>query len=82
MLLWDTLKSQGWLEMYPVEMVMLADTDLAENVNDRRLWRFVQEHYMILLTANRNNEDRIRWSRRYAMRILYIFARLDNWRCR
>jgi hypothetical protein len=56
-LLWNTLESEGWTELYPIEMLMFADVGLATDSNDRDVWRFAQAHQMILLTANRNMED-------------------------
>jgi hypothetical protein len=55
-LLWIILKTEGWLELCPIDMVMFKDVGLADDINDRDLWRFVQAHKMILLTANRNME--------------------------
>lgn len=37
-------------------MLMFADVGLADNSNDRDVWRFAQINGMILLTANRNME--------------------------
>jgi hypothetical protein len=56
-LLWNTLESEGWTELYPIEMLMFADVGLATDSTDRNVWRFAQAHQMILLTANRNMED-------------------------
>lgn len=53
-LLWNTLVSEGWTELCPIEMVMFADIGLASDSNDREVWRFAQTHQMVLLTANRN----------------------------
>ncbi len=55
-LLWSTLRSEGWTELYPIEMVMFGDIGLPVNANDRNVWRFAQIHRMILLTANRKME--------------------------
>ena len=55
--LWDTLNNEGWLELYSVEIVMFTDVGLPFDINDRSLWRFVQQHQMLLLTVNRNMAD-------------------------
>jgi len=57
-LLWSALRSEGWLELYPLEMVMFNDVGLAHDSNDRDVWRFAQKSRMILLTANRNMEGK------------------------
>lgn len=57
-LLWSTLRTEGWQDLYPVDMVMFKDIGLASDANDRELWRFAQTHQMILLTANRNMEGK------------------------
>jgi len=57
-LLWDTLLSEGWTELCPIEMVMFADIGLAFDSSDREVWRFAQTHQMVLLTANRNMSGR------------------------
>ncbi len=56
-LLWNTLRSEGWLELYPLDMVMFEDMNLPVNSNDREVWQYSQTNRMILLTANRNMED-------------------------
>ena len=38
-------------------MLTFADVDLPIDSSDRNVWQFVQEHRLILLTANRNNDD-------------------------
>ncbi len=55
-LLWSTLRSEGWTELYPIEMIMFADVGLPINAEDRDVWRFAQIQRMILLTANRKME--------------------------
>ncbi len=52
--LWDTVKTEGWLTLQPLEMIMLADTSLPHDISDRQLWRYAQQGRMVLLTANRN----------------------------
>lgn len=57
--LWDTLKAQGWLDLFHLDMVMFTDVGLAIDSSDREVWRFAQTNQLILLTGNRNmdNED-------------------------
>ena len=57
-LLWSTLRSEGWLELCPLEIVMFNDVGLVHDSNDRDVWRFAQKSRMILLTANRNMEGK------------------------
>jgi hypothetical protein len=57
-LLWSTLRAEGWLELYPLEILMFHDVGLAHESNDRDLWRFAQKSRMILLTANRNMDGK------------------------
>ncbi|NER47407.1 MAG: ACP S-malonyltransferase [Symploca sp. SIO1A3] len=52
--LWDTIVSEDWLELYPLEMLMFIDVGLEDTANDREVWRFAQANEMILLTSNRN----------------------------
>lgn len=33
-LLWSTLRSEGWLELYPLEIVMFHDVGLAPDSSD------------------------------------------------
>jgi predicted nuclease of predicted toxin-antitoxin system len=51
--LWGVLGAAGWLQLIQVRFVRFADVGLPHNTTDRAVWRFAQEHNMILLTANR-----------------------------
>jgi hypothetical protein len=53
-ILWGTLAAGGWLELLPVTMARFADVGLPFDSSDRTVWRFAQEHGMLLLTDNRN----------------------------
>src|SRR5262245_56575694 len=53
-MLWGTLATGGWLELLPMTMTRFADVGLAFDSSDRTVWRFAQEHGMLLLTDNRN----------------------------
>ena len=57
-LLWATLASDGWLGLASLQLVRFADVGLPVTSTDRQIWRFVQEHHMLLLTDNRNRKGR------------------------
>lgn len=52
-LLWGTIAGDGWLEIVPMRLATFADVNLPVDSSDRIVWRFAQEHRM-LLTDNRN----------------------------
>jgi len=56
-LLWDTLVKEGWRALINLDMFMFADVGLAPNSNDRTVWRFAQQHQMLLLTNNRSDNE-------------------------
>jgi hypothetical protein len=51
------LREIGWEELVILEFVRLRDVGLANDCPDHLIWRFVQQHQMLLLTSNRNDED-------------------------
>jgi hypothetical protein len=53
-LLWGTIAGDGWLEIVPMRLATFADVNLPVDSSDRVVWRFAQEHRMLLLTDNRN----------------------------
>ncbi|MGE0086010.1 MAG: hypothetical protein AB7S75_16500 [Desulfococcaceae bacterium] len=53
-MLWDTFITEGWTELIEIELLMFADVGLMADSSDRKVWRFVQEQGMLLLTSNRN----------------------------
>ncbi len=53
-LLWGTIQANSMLDYAPIRFVHFADVKLPTNSNDRVVWRFAQEHEMLLLTGNRN----------------------------
>jgi predicted nuclease of predicted toxin-antitoxin system len=55
--LWGTLSAAGWLELVPLRMVTFVQVDLPSESSDREVWRFAQEHGMILLTSNRRMRE-------------------------
>ena len=57
LILWGALAAEGWLELYPLELVTFVQAGLPVDSSDRTVWRFAQAHGMILLTHNRNMND-------------------------
>jgi len=55
--LWETLNTGGWLELFPLRLVIFAQVGLPPESSDREVWRFAQEHGMVLLTSNRRMRD-------------------------
>jgi hypothetical protein len=53
-LLWATMGSEGWLKLLNIPMLTFNDVGLRIDSSDREVWRFAQEHELILLTGNRN----------------------------
>ena len=43
-----------WLEFISVQFVTFREVGLAMDSSDRVVWRYAQEHQMMILTANRN----------------------------
>ena len=52
-LLWETILAEGWLDWITIRFVTFEEVKLAIESSDRLVWRFAQEHQMIILTANR-----------------------------
>ncbi len=48
------LAKGGWLEFASVQFVTFREAGLAMDSSDRMVWRYAQEHQMMILTANRN----------------------------
>ena len=57
-LLADTYKTEGWLELLPLRFLRFSEVNLAPDSNDRIVWHFAQENEMLLLTDNRNMKDK------------------------
>lgn len=53
-LLLRALESQGWVDLGLLQVATFRDLSLPIDSSDREIWRFVQEHGMLLLTGNRN----------------------------
>jgi hypothetical protein len=50
------LEETGWNRFLEIKFIRLRDCGLADNSLDREVWRFVQEHRLLLITNNRNND--------------------------
>jgi Domain of unknown function (DUF5615) len=48
------LTKNGWLEFSSVQFVTFREVGLAMESSDREVWRYAQDHQMMILTANRN----------------------------
>jgi len=55
-LLWVTMRSEGWLKLLDIPMQTFNDVGLPIDSSDRDVWRFAQKNDLMLLTANRNSE--------------------------
>ncbi len=55
-LLWGTFVTEGWLELTGFRLVTFSDVGLPFDASDRQVWRYVQQHRMLLLTGNRNRK--------------------------
>jgi len=56
-LLLDTIVTEGWYDLLPIQMNMFVDVMLKPDASDREIWRFAQANEMIMLTNNRNDDD-------------------------
>lgn len=50
------LKETGWNRFLEIEFIRLRDCGLADSSPDNEVWRYVQEHKILLITNNRNND--------------------------
>lgn len=50
------LKETGWDRLLKIEFIRLRDCGLADNSPDIEVWRYAQEHGLLLITNNRNND--------------------------
>lgn len=55
--LWGTLSASGWLEVCSLRLATFAQGGLPPESSDRQVWRFAQDHGMVLLTSNRRMRD-------------------------
>lgn len=56
LLLWGTLAAEGWLEFLSARLLTFRDIELSIDSSDREVWRYSQDHRMLLLTANRSRK--------------------------
>ncbi|MFM7601898.1 MAG: ACP S-malonyltransferase [Pseudanabaena sp.] len=54
LMLFGSITSEGWLEALPIRFISFDEVKLPITSSDRVVWRFAQEHQLILLTANRS----------------------------
>jgi predicted nuclease of predicted toxin-antitoxin system len=53
-----TLAKRGWLEFQTIQFITFREAELSMDSSDRTVWRYAQEHKMMILTANRNMKGR------------------------
>jgi len=51
------LRETGWDSDLSIEFVRLRDLALSEEASDQDIWRFAQQHRLLLITSNRNQEN-------------------------
>ncbi len=51
------LRETGWNRDITVAFVCLRDLGLPEDSSDQDIWRFAQQHRLLLITSNRNQEN-------------------------
>jgi len=51
------MKETGWDQIMTLIFKRLRDFGLPNDTADQEIWRFVQQHRLILLTHNRNSDD-------------------------
>jgi predicted nuclease of predicted toxin-antitoxin system len=50
------LKETGWDQLLEIEFIRLRDCGIEESSPDNEVWRYAQEHGLLLITNNRNND--------------------------
>jgi len=48
------LAKRGWLEFQSIQFITFREAELSMESSDRIVWRYAQDHQMMILTANRN----------------------------
>jgi hypothetical protein len=43
---------EGWFDLVPIRLVTFAEVGLPITSSDRAVWRYAQDHNLLLLTAN------------------------------
>jgi predicted nuclease of predicted toxin-antitoxin system len=56
-LLFNTLSRDGWVDLLEIEFIYFAGAGLSPKSDDTTIWRYAQQHGLIILTDNRNRED-------------------------
>ena len=56
-ILWGMLCVEGWVTFFPLKLKALVEVGLPETASDQEVWRFAQNHQMILLTGSRSLES-------------------------
>jgi hypothetical protein len=51
------LRETGWDRVLTVAFVRLRDLGLPNDSSDQDIWRFAQQHRLLLITSNRNQEN-------------------------
>ena len=51
------LRETGWDRDITVAFVCLRDLGLPDDSSDQDIWRFAQQHRLLLITSNRNQEN-------------------------
>ena len=51
------LRETGWDRDVTVVFVRLRDLGLPDDSSDQDIWRFAQQHRLLLITSNRNQEN-------------------------
>ena len=51
------LRETGWNRDITVAFVCLRDLGLSDDSSDQDIWRFAQQHRLLLITSNRNQEN-------------------------
>jgi predicted nuclease of predicted toxin-antitoxin system len=49
-----SLAASGWLDLVAIRFVLFEEVGLAATSDDRVVWRYTQDHQMVLITANRS----------------------------
>jgi hypothetical protein len=56
-LLWSQFSDSEWQAFGLYGFATFRDLEIAEDLTDRQIWLFCQQHNLLLLTANRNMDD-------------------------
>jgi predicted nuclease of predicted toxin-antitoxin system len=77
------LAKRGWLEFQSVQFVTFREAELSMESSDRVVWRYAQEHQMMIFTANRNMKGEDSLFAGYARReYRELVSSVDDWEFR